>query len=149
MLYCSTISKTDSSLTFNDFVPFKDLFMALKHLLNRYIKMNKTLVSGGVFWVHFCIKVLAAQGFKWSVNEIYALMAVLFGQALLCVPISYSSVTFSNFIYLLNYLSCSRSFYLKLKAHLLSPKSNLGLRALLKGTMEFHASSLVGFESTI
>lgn len=122
--------------------------MALKHLLNRYIKMNKTLVSGGVFWVHFCINVLAAQGFKWSVNEILALMALLFGQALLCVPINYSSVTFSNFIYLLNYLSCSRSFYLKLKAHLLSPQEQPGVKSFAQGHYELHASSLVGFEST-
>lgn len=94
---------------------------------------------------------LEAQCFKSSVNEIYALMApnaAMFGQALLCAPISYSSVTSGNFIYLLNYLSCGRSFYLKLKAHLSSPSSNLGLSALLKGTVEFHASSPVGFEST-
>lgn len=45
-------------------------------------------------------------------------------------------------------MSCCRTFYLKLKAHLLSPKSNLGLSPLLKDTKEFHASSLVGFEST-
>lgn len=77
-----------------------------------------------------------------------ALNAAMFGQALLCAPKRYSSVTSGNFLYLLNYLLCGRSFYLKLKAHLLSPSSNLGLSALFKGTVEFHASCPVGFEST-